>query len=70
MYFANTTDQTLFGESDLPTLLSLVREICDTAEDVCVWHHNRVVAVVHGPAPCRVTWLAPEFRPVEEAAAA
>jgi hypothetical protein len=66
MYFACSQDQTLFGEHSLPALLALVRDVCDRAEDVAVWHRNLIVAVY---ADRRFVWLRPEHRPAEEAAA-
>jgi hypothetical protein len=59
VFTASTPDQTVFGEPDLATLLRLIF-------DVCVWHRNRVVAVVHDGQ--RVSWLAPEYRAGADAA--
>ena len=67
MYFANTVDQTVFGEADLPPLLALVVEVCDCDEDVAIWHRNLVIAVY---ADRRFVWLRPEYRPAEAAASA
>jgi hypothetical protein len=67
MYFACSSDQTLFAEHDLSALLSLIRDVLDCAEDTVVYYRNRVVCVVHGPDH-RITWLDHSHRPATVAA--